>query len=58
MRKVILYRNRGVPALTMKLWIEHSLRQQIGVYATQGVTWYLSEEIRSTACAPGTRSGS
>jgi hypothetical protein len=57
-RKCILYWSRGVPALNMKIWIEHSLRQQIRVYAANTVTRHISEEICAAPFAPGTRSSS
>jgi hypothetical protein len=52
-RQVIRNWSYRIPALTMKLWIEHSLRQQIAVDAS--VPCHLSKEICSALSAPGTR---
>jgi hypothetical protein len=49
--QIILHWNRGIPALNMKLWTEHSLRKQISVNAAHREAWYLSEKISSAGSA-------
>jgi hypothetical protein len=54
-RKAVIKGGRGVPALHMKLWIEHSFGKEIGINASHGVTRYLGEEIGSAVFASGAR---
>ena len=54
-RQIIVYWRRGISALNMKFWIEHSHGEQFSIDAPHAVARNLSEKVRPAAFAPGAR---